>query len=158
MGSQLNRIFGLDMLRAIAISLVVISHVTYLLFPINVKSTLITGLRAMGAVGVDLFFVLSGFLIGKIILRQLENKKTTFSDLMIFWKRRWLRTLPNYFIVLVINILIVLYCRGTLVPELGQYFIFIQNFAFAHPDFFTEAWSLSVEEYSYLLMPLVLYL
>ena len=60
-----NRVFGLDLLRAVAISLVVISHITYLLFPVN-NSLIVTGVRVIGAVGVDLFFVLSGFLIGKI--------------------------------------------------------------------------------------------
>src|SRR5690606_10019382 len=37
-------------------------------------------------------------------------------------------------------------------------FAFVQNFSSPHPDFFTEAWSLSIEEYAYLLLPLVLYI
>lgn len=151
-----NRVFGLDLLRAIAISLVITSHVTYLLFPVN-NNIFVTGLRVMGAVGVDLFFVLSGFLIGKILLKQLEKNKATFSDLIIFWKRRWLRTLPNYAVVLIINVLIYLFLREPLVRELRLYPLFLQNISTAHPNFFTEAWSLSVEEYAYLLLPIVLY-
>ncbi|PHS04883.1 MAG: hypothetical protein COA88_13090 [Kordia sp.] len=157
MEKQLNRIYGLDVLRALAISLVVVSHITYLLFPIS-DSTLVIGIRVMGAIGVDLFFVLSGFLIGRILLKQLENKKTTLSDLMVFWKRRWLRTLPNYMVVLIINILIFLLLNKSLVGELKLYPLFLQNLTTAHPDFFTEAWSLSVEEYAYLVLPMVLYL
>ncbi|NQY28887.1 MAG: acyltransferase [Flavobacteriaceae bacterium] len=157
MEKQLNRIYGLDVLRALAISLVVVSHTTYLLFPIS-DSTLVIGVRVMGAIGVDLFFVLSGFLIGRILLKQLENKKTALSDLMVFWKRRWLRTLPNYMVVLIINILIFLLLNKSLVGELKLYPLFLQNLTTAHPDFFTEAWSLSVEEYAYLVLPMVLYL
>ncbi len=73
MNSELKRNFGLDLLRAIAISLVLISHCTYLLFPEN-ESLLITFVRTLGAIGVDLFFVLSGYLIGGILLKT-EYKK-----------------------------------------------------------------------------------
>ena len=51
-----KRIFGLDLLRAIAISLVVVSHCTYILFPENTNS-LVTLIRVFGAIGVDLFYV-----------------------------------------------------------------------------------------------------
>jgi len=152
-----NRVFGLDLLRAVAISLVVISHITYLLFPVN-NSLIVTGVRVIGAVGVDLFFVLSGFLIGKILLKKIEENKTTFSDLITFWKRRWLRTLPNYAVVLIINVLIFILLKEPLTINLKLYPLFLQNMTTAHPNFFTEAWSLSVEEYAYLVLPIVLYI
>jgi len=143
-------------LRAIAILLVVISHSTYLLFP-EIENKLITLVRVFGAIGVDLFFVLSGFLIGGILLKLMNSYKTNFSDLLIFWKRRWLRTIPNYTVVLIVNLLIFYLLKEPLVSDIGLYLLFLQNIITAHPDFFTEAWSLSIEEYAYLVLPLILY-
>lgn len=152
-----KRVFGLDFLRAMAISLVVASHATYILFPES-ENSIVTLIRIFGAIGVDLFFVLSGFLIGRILLTTILNNKVKFPDLLLFWKRRWLRTLPNYFLILILNIgLGVIF--GYLIPEnITSYFLFFQNFNAPHPDFFTEAWSLSIEEFAYLLLPFILYL
>lgn len=152
-----KRIFGLDFLRAMAISLVVASHATYILFPKS-EHSIITLVRILGAIGVDLFFVLSGFLIGRILLKTILNNKVKFTDLLLFWKRRWLRTLPNYFLILILNIgLSVIF--GYLIPEnIASYFLFFQNVNAPHPDFFTEAWSLSIEEFAYLFLPFILYL
>ena len=111
----------------------------------------------MGTIGVDLFFVLSGFLIGKIILKQLEKRKTTFKDFGYFWFRRWFRTLPNYYLVLTINILLYFLFYGNIVPSVWRFFVFLQNFSEGQIDFFTESWSLSIEEFSYVLGPLLLY-
>lgn len=152
-----KRIFGLDFLRAMAISLVIASHATYILFPKS-EHSIITLVRILGAIGVDLFFVLSGFLIGRILLKTILNNKVKFTDLLLFWKRRWLRTLPNYFLILILNIgLSVIF--GYLIPEnIASYFLFFQNVNAPHPDFFTEAWSLSIEEFAYLFLPFILYL
>jgi len=151
------RIFGLDFLRALAISLVVISHITYLL-NLNESSILVTFIRTLGAIGVDIFFVLSGFLIGGIILKRIIAGKTNFKDLFDFWKRRWLRTLPNYFLILILNIIVFYAFHEVFEKRLVNYFFFIQNFNTVHPNFFTEAWSLSIEEYAYLVLPFLLYL
>ena len=158
MVKTINRNFGLDFIRAIAISLVIFSHITLLLFPDNDLSSFIVAIRTLGAIGVDLFFVLSGYLIGGIILRQLNEGKTRFKDLLKFWKRRWFRTLPNYFLVLILNIALILILNKELISDIGYYFVFLQNFNSIHPDFFTEAWSLSIEEYAYLLLPFIIYL
>lgn len=155
--TQANRVFGLDFLRSIAIGLVVMSHATLLAFP-NSISPFFTIIKILGAVGVDLFFVLSGFLIGGIILKHIEQNKTNTKDLFRFWKRRWFRTLPNYFLILIINILIFLYLGKDLPKTIGLYIPFLQNFSTPHPEFFTEAWSLSIEEYAYLLLPFLLFL
>ncbi|RED48430.1 acyltransferase family protein [Seonamhaeicola aphaedonensis] len=157
MTSELKRNFGLDLLRSIAISLVVISHSTYLLFPQN-TSFYVTFFRTIGAVGVDLFFVLSGFLIGGILLKLITERKTNFNKLFKFWKRRWFRTLPNYFLILVVNILLLLIQGIGLPDNIFLYFVFLQNVLSPHPDFFTEAWSLSIEEYAYLLLPFLIFL
>ncbi len=152
-----ERIFGLDLLRTIAISLVVISHATYILCP-NSEHSLVTLLRVIGAIGVDLFFVLSGFLIGRILLKTILKTKVKFADLILFWKRRWLRTLPNYVLILVVNIVLCISLEKLLPKNIGSYFVFLQNFDTPHPDFFTEAWSLSIEEFAYLVLPFLLFI
>ncbi len=156
MWNTTNRNFGLDVLRATAILLVVSSHCTFLLPEFN--SPLTDGIRLLGATGVDLFFVLSGYLIGGLIIRYLKTGKTFITDLIHFWKRRWLRTLPNYFVVLLLNILLLYFLSGNLSSNIFLFFPFLQNFVTPHPDFFTEAWSLSIEEYAYLLLPAVIYI
>jgi len=156
MQHNLSRLFGLDFLRAIAISLVVLSHCTFLLFP-EATSIVLDVIRLLGAVGVDLFFVLSGYLIGGILLKLIASNQTKFKDLFAFWKRRWFRTLPNYFLILILNILLLLVLGKEGVDNVYLYIPFLQNFITQHPDFFTEAWSLSIEEYAYLLLPLLLY-
>ena len=152
-----HRIFGLDVVRATAILFVLISHSTFLLFPTQ-NNFIITFIRFFGTIGVDLFFVLSGFLIGRIILKQLQQEKTSFNDLFYFWIRRWFRTLPNYFLILILNIFLFYILYGEVIHGLGYYFVFLQNFTVEQPDFFTESWSLSIEEYAYIIGPLLLYL
>lgn len=151
-----RRNFGLDLIRAIAILLVMTSHSTILLFPEN-DSTIVSIIQFFGAIGVDLFFVLSGYLIGGILLRKLKQDQVHFRDLLRFWVRRWFRTLPNYFLILLINIILAYILFKDIISEKGQYVLFLQNFAAPHPDFFTEAWTLSIEEYSYILGPFLLY-
>lgn len=150
-----NRNFGLDVIRAIAILLVVLSHCTFAIPQFN--TTITNAIRLLGATGVDIFFVLSGYLIGGILLKNIESGKTKFQDLFHFWKRRWLRTLPNYFVVLIINILLAFLFTRYLPNTTWLYFPFLQNFISAHPNFFTEAWSLSIEEYAYLFLPIIIY-
>lgn len=122
-----HRIFGLDVIRAIAILLVLFSHSTILLFP-DKDTTLLTIIRFFGTIGVDLFFVLSGFLIGGIILKQLVLGKTALKSFVYFWIRRWFRTLPNYFLILLLNILLVFVFYGEIVEGTGYYFVFYKTF------------------------------
>ncbi|MFC4721057.1 acyltransferase family protein [Geojedonia litorea] len=153
---QTNRIFGLDVLRAIAILLVVVSHCTYIFYE-TTESPIIMAIRSLGAFGVDLFFVLSGYLIGGILLKHIDQNRTNFNDLFRFWKRRWLRTLPNYYLILIINIGLLILFSQKLPDSIFLYIPFLQNFSQPHSDFFNEAWSLSIEEYSYLILPLILF-
>ena len=152
-----HRIFGLDVIRTIAILLVLISHSTLLLFPEN-NHISITAIRFFGTIGVDLFFVLSGYLIGGLLLRQIRNGKTAFKNFMYFWIRRWFRTLPNYILILAFNVLLYYVLYHVVIDDIGYFIVFLQNFAVPHPNFFTEAWSLSVEEYAYIIGPLILYI
>ncbi len=150
-----NRIFGLDVLRATAILMVVSSHILWI-YPKS-NALISTILELFGFWGVELFFVLSGFLIGSILYQAYCSSTFTLSSIFYFLKRRWFRTLPNYYLVLLLNILISLFI-GYQIKNVGLYFFFLQNFLGKAPAFFPESWSLSVEEFSYLLLPLVLFL
>ncbi|WP_435577794.1 acyltransferase family protein [Gilvibacter sp.] len=147
-----KRIFGLDLMRAVAILFVVFSHALWIVPELpGLPGEL---LRLMGVLGVEIFFVLSGFLIGRILLRQFSegyNKQ----GVTYFWVRRWFRTLPNYYLILFVNIGIVLFMGRNLPDGLWKYFLFFQN-AFSSMDiFFTESWSLPIEEFTYLLAPIL---
>ena len=147
------RIFGLDLMRAIAILMVLSSHVLWI-YPTTTGSV-ISLIHWFGYLGVELFFVLSGFLIGGILLKVFLQESFSLSTLFWFLKRRWYRTLPNYYLVLGINLLIALVIGYTL-DDPWKYVFFWQNLASPMLPFFTESWSLSVEEYAYVLLPAVL--
>lgn len=148
-----TRIFGLDLLRAFAILTVVYGHGNILLqndFDLNV-------LNWFTFDGVSIFFVLSGFLIGGILIKQIETGRTSWKDLFNFWRRRWFRTLPNYFLVLSVLTGYYVFIQHKPFAELVPYFGFVQNLAWNHPTYFSEAWSLSVEEWFYFAVPLLMW-
>ena len=148
-----SRVFGLDLMRAMAIIMVLCSHILWIYNPAD---GIIRQLFALfGFLGVEFFFVLSGFLIGRILYRIYIKEDFTVKNAIGFLKRRWFRTLPNYFLVLIINIIIT-FSLGYSIPKLSSYFVFLQNGLSKMPTFFPESWSLSVEEWAYIVMPLTL--
>jgi len=150
-----QRVFGLDLMRAMAISMVLCSHILWIYNP---NDGFIRKLFALfGFLGVEFFFILSGFLIGKILYRIFIKEDFTLQNALGFLKRRWYRTLPNYFLVLLINIIITTSLNYT-IPKLELYFIFLQNGFSKMPTFFPESWSLSVEEWAYIVLPMSLLL
>jgi peptidoglycan/LPS O-acetylase OafA/YrhL len=147
----------LDSLRAIAILSVFLCHVSSSfrqLHPDGEGDWLAAA--GIGGHGVDLFFVLSGWLLGCLLLN--EKKTTSKINVKRFWVRRWLRTLPAYYAVLLLTL------GQRILQERGQvedafYFIFFQNYAFDSLPFFGVSWSLCIEEQFYLLIaPLLLIL
>ena len=137
-----QRNFGLDLARAIAITMVFLSHG-------------VTALDTLG-VGVDLFFLLSGFLIGRIYFRSQTDAHEapgTFT-LWSFWSARWLRTLPPYLAALALYSLAQPHFQNNAVHL--YYLLFLQNYL--GMDGFGPSWSLSVEEHFYLALPLIGYL
>jgi peptidoglycan/LPS O-acetylase OafA/YrhL len=154
-----RHIHGLDLLRAVAIAIVVFEHGA-LFFNLCYGTPVIWA--KTGVFGVTLFFALSGFLIGGILLdagAALGEAPVAFR----FWLRRALRTLPSYYLFILANI--AFWCvfqraRGypnpvALVPK---YLFFLQNFSSAKTWFFPESWSLAVEEWFYLLFPIGLFI
>ena len=144
----------IDGLRAIAVLLVVIHHA----FPASLQG---------GFIGVDLFFVISGYLISTIIFQNLENGTFSFLD---FYKRRVKRIFPALILVLLTSFV---YGWFTLLPsdykQLGKHMAagaaFVSNFAFWNESGYFDGgsklkpllhlWSLGVEEQYYIFWPLI---
>jgi peptidoglycan/LPS O-acetylase OafA/YrhL len=152
-----ERVYGLDIFRAIAIMVVVLSHGSLYL-----NETPFSDFPYIKMIdGVDLFFVLSGFLIGNILLKEI-NKPQGFGlkSMALFWKRRWFRTLPLYYLILLLNYIVVK--QGIILGDIKEFNInfifFTQNFATPFYNFFWESWSLCVEEWFYIFTPLLLLL
>lgn len=145
-----GRVANLDLLRAVAITLVVLTNAA-------VEGLAPGGLwgrvAASGWVGVDLFFVLSGWLVGGLYWRELAR----FGDVGLgrFWARRWLRTIPAYLVALhLVFAAKWALSDGTLAYD-PRYLLFVQNYE-AHMPYWGLSWSLCVEEHFYLALPLVL--
>ena len=145
-----SRVYGLDIIRALAILDVALIHGNMLLAKAGMDFMKIKLID-----GVEMFFVLSGFLIGSMLINTIEKKGLSFSTVYKFLVRRWFRTLPNYFLILIVNIIIVYF--GIIKEDFSQFnykfFFFIQNFSKPFHGFFWESWSLSIEEWFYLLFP-----
>lgn len=137
-----SRVPSLDFLRALAIVLVVNGHT------VNAFGSppSLTPLR-LGGTGVDLFFVLSGWLLGRQLFEELRRDGDL--DLSRFWSRRWLRTLPAYYVVFGLTVLQRAWThREPAAP--WDYFVFLQNYG--DLPLLHVSWSLCVEEHFYLLV------
>ena len=154
----LSYIPELDGLRAIAVILVLINHYV----PTSIAS--MWRLKAVGWVGVDLFFVLSGFLITRILI-ETRTRETYYRD---FYVRRTLRIFPLYYCVLVVIFsAMLLWHHGAAYRELAHWgnplwsWLYLENVQIVMLDKAPRAfslvplWSLHVEEQFYLLFPLV---
>jgi len=100
--------------------------------------------------GVELFFILSGFVLAPQILRLEKNLK---KNLKIFLLRRWIRTIPPYLVALICAT--ILFDYGDIF-NLLKFLTYTQNILgdTSSPNFFSVAWSLSVEEWFYIFLPL----
>lgn len=148
-----KRIFGLDVVRALAIFLVFWQH-SALLFPKEYRK-FVFFYEDFLLDGVSIFFVLSGFLICRILIKVLEKGNGILAkDIINFWKRRWFRTLPAYFVVLLV--LIVFDYENW--DNRFSFFYFGANlFTRLDNGFFRVAWSLAVEEWFYLIIPVLVF-
>lgn len=143
---------GLDGLRCLAILPVLWHHATPRLLP---------GVLGKGAVGVDLFFALSGFLITTLLLR--ERRANGAIKLGAFYARRSLRIFPLYYVVLLFYALRAL--QTQLSSDVARHFLhglpfhatytanWFLDYAVPHPVMFAFSWSLCVEEQFYWIWP-----
>ncbi|MEM9313885.1 MAG: acyltransferase [Pseudomonadota bacterium] len=139
---------NLDLVRTTAITMVLVYHLGDRWTGI---SPLTKDILAVGKYGVDLFFALSGWLIGSLFWKETVRQGRV--EIGRFIARRALRTMPPYFVALLFAWLGVWYFRGE--PFDFGYLLFVQNFYDAMP-FFWISWSLCVEEQFYLTAPWVL--
>lgn len=165
MEKMTNRNIGLDLMRSMAIIMVLIAHSGGMFHSENsIFGEGMWRLFIFGVYGVELFFVLSGFLIGRILIKMLTSEKIADCRDIIwflrkFWVRRWFRTIPLYLLMLVVNCLLFCFISGVenlkSIP-LWRYFFFLQSYNPVSSGFFPESWSLSVEEWFYLVVPIIL--
>ena len=171
-----NHMRSLDGLRAIAIILVVLLHLVFYaqyFYPNTTQAFFALPLfikwLAKGTLGVDIFFVLSGFLIGSILLKEIQ--KTQSINLFNFFKRRFFRLMPVYFLFLAIMVGIAPLLVDFLNKHIPLEFLhlanqesvwtnllYINNFFVRDENLFAtfHAWSLAIEEQFYFLTPIIL--
>src|SRR5213083_1307408 len=140
---------GLDLLRALAIIVVVIYHAALFGFKLPGR------VDRFGWIGVDLFFVLSGYLIGGQLLAPLARNQRI--KLGRFFTRRALRIMPAYFVVLAIYFLLPSWREYSEMSQpLWKFLLSVQNIALHGGTAFSHAWSLAVEDQFYLALPFLL--
>jgi len=141
-----DRVAGIDGLRAVAVIAVVLFHAR------------VVGLE-LGWAGVELFFVISGFLITRILLELRPNPRY----LQIFYARRALRILPVYYFVVLVSVILAI-GAGTPLSSLNLpfYVVYIQNYFPQIPTgmaggipLTSHTWTLAVEEQFYWIWPLI---
>ncbi len=141
---------GLDTLRACAIALVFMYH-----YEVFVSHAATFGwLSDIGWTGVDLFFVLSGYLIANQLFAGIARGQVP--SLPRFYARRAFRTLPVFWLVLAAFALFPAAMGGRPPPPWWRFLTFTQNIGLQPGTAFSHAWSLCVEEQFYLVLPAVL--
>ena len=142
--NQKNHLYSLDLLRGFSGYGVAFCHLHAFIYK-NIH------LEYFSLLFVEFFFVLSGFVLYPQLIRILDNK----SNLAIFYQRRWIRTLPLYFIVI---FLVSSIFDETLSKDFFMYLLFNQKITpdVLSSDYYPVAWSLSIEEFFYLFFPLII--
>lgn len=148
--SENKRIYSLDVLRGLAVLLVLFRHL-----PGKDASRTLLVVQGIGWTGVDLFFVLSGFLISGLLFNEFD--RTGSLDLKRFWLRRGMKIWPSYFLTYGAAMLITIIATGELdlLTTKAPNYVFMQNYT--HPiTRWTHSWSIAIEEHFYLTLPIVL--
>lgn len=155
--SRARRILGLDLLRALAVLLVIGRHLAPpgADCPYALRKPLQLWQRG-GWIGVDLFFVLSGFLVAGLLFREYRRRGSL--ELPRFYLRRGLKIYPAFYVFLVLTMFTA--SLAGLPPlatstSLASECCFLQSYI---PGVWNHTWSLAVEEHFYLLLPLTLLL
>ncbi|SFQ83515.1 acyltransferase family protein [Hymenobacter arizonensis] len=145
----LPKLHGLDHLRALAIVLVLGFH-----YRIFAHPEWLTAVGAFGWTGVDLFFVLSGYLIATQLFGEATHRQRV--SLREFFLKRSFRILPAYLLVVAVYFLVPAFRERVALPPLWRFLTFTQNFGLdlGTTGTFSHAWSLCIEEQFYLVLPL----
>jgi len=141
----MNRIPSLDGLRAVSILLVVSGHWAELRYHSDIAG-------AFANLGVRIFFIISGYLITSLLLR--EQAKTSTIRVGEFYVRRAYRILPAAMTFMAVAF--VIFWRDLRWYHMAAALFYVANFDFTHPWYLGHLWSLSVEEQFYFLWPGVL--
>ena len=141
-----NRIPSLDGLRTISVALVVVSHFLPLVGFYNTGN--------IGILGVKFFFVISGFLITGLLLKEID--RTSSVNLTKFYFRRTLRIFPPYYFYLLVIYLALRFDVISFTESFRPSLTYTSNYFVADTWNLLHTWSLSVEEQFYLIFPFVL--
>ncbi len=145
-----------DYVRATASLVVFVCHLLYLLVirEINFDAHRLLVLETLAAVAVEFFFALSGILLGRVLYQQFSSPHKK-KNVRIFIYRRWLRTLPVYYLGLFLYF--AMYAQAETPPpdNWPAYLVFLQSPISFNNFFFGVSWSLCIEEIFYLLFPLL---
>lgn len=147
-----DRLHGLDHLRAFAIIFVFIFHYSILFY----APQSLVSIGKFGWTGVDLFFVLSGYLIASQLFKEVLAKGV---NLRVFFTKRIFRIIPVYLFILLLYFLFPSFREREALAPLWKYLTFTQNIGLdiGSQGTFSHAWSLCIEEQFYLLFPLMLW-
>ncbi|CAM2141946.1 exopolysaccharide production protein ExoZ [Pararobbsia alpina] len=140
----------LDFVRGLAILAVMLDHFVSVSTGVPVFDAFDVAFREFGLEGVNLFFTLSGFLVGGLLLKQLAEKGTI--DAWRFIVRRIFKIWPAYYVLLIFHVIA---GRHPIDSFLWQNAFHVQNF---FGSSITQTWSLAIEEHFYLILPPVLLL
>lgn len=146
-----TRAVGPDLLRALAVLMVMLWHL-----PKAARVGVLPDVWPWGWLGVDVFFVLSGYLIGGQLMAKMAQGRRP--DLADFYLRRAFRILPAFLVILALYRLVPTMQEGKAMPPAWRFLTFTMNWGLdgKATGTFSSAWSLCVEEHFYLLAPLVL--
>ena len=142
--NKTHHYYSLDFFRGVCGYGVAITH----LYAFMINSEI---MEYFSLLFVEFFFVLSGFVLYPQLIKTINKKKNLF----LFFQRRWMRTLPLFFIVIVLTSILT---NNLFSSDFLKYLSFTQKIypTFLENDYYPVAWSLSIEEYFYILFPLIL--
>jgi len=146
---------NLDLLRTVAVTMVIVGHLPEM--PAS-YSPVARGIgdwfRAYGGLGVDLFFVLSGFLVSGLLFREYVSRARV--NVGRFLIRRGFKIYPSFYVFVAVTVSLRIVLGDVLTPrQVLSELLFVQNYG---PHLWSHTWSLAVEEHFYLLLAALVFI